>query len=207
MLKKTKFILYGKPKSKNRPRAAKYGDSVRIYSDQTKEQAHDKSELMRQMRDLGYLQRLREPISVTMRFHMGKAGRAGTGYLNGQPKPTKPDIDNMAKWYLDVMNDLIFDDDRFVTELWCEKLYSVKPKVELYITPIGDKMINEHVTSTKELTIEDLNYMVRKANRLGLRDRQLIRLFMEEDDEGKHYYFECEGLKPPRQDSTDENES
>jgi len=137
---------------------------------------------------------------------MGGAAKRGTERLNAKPKTTKPDIDNMAKYYLDVMNDLVYDDDRFVTELWCEKLYSVKPKVEIYITPIGGKMINEHVTSTKELTIEDLNYMVRKANRLGLRDRQLIRLFMEEDDEGKHYYFECEGLKPPRKESANEDD-
>ena len=57
-------------------------------------------------------------------------------------------------------------------------------------------MINEHaITVKKNLSLEDLNYIIRKANRLGQLDRVLIRVYMQEDDEGKHYYFECEGPK------------
>lgn len=57
-------------------------------------------------------------------------------------------------------------------------------------------MINEHaLTAKKDLSIEDLNYMVRKANKLGRSNREIVRVFVQEDDEGKHYYFECEALK------------
>ena len=57
-------------------------------------------------------------------------------------------------------------------------------------------MINEHALMIKyDITLEDVNYMVRKANRLGLGKRELVRVFMQEDNEGKHYYFECEGVK------------
>ncbi len=37
------------------------------------------------------------------------------------------------------------------------------------------------------------DYLVRKSNRLGLQGRQIVRVYMEEDTEGKHIYFEtCE---------------
>lgn len=204
MLKKTMYTVYGPPKAKARPRAAMHGKTVRVYNGQKNEMAMDRIEIMRQMRSYGHLKRLREPISVSIRFHMGKANKFDRERLKGSPKPTKPDIDNLAKYYLDVMNELVYDDDRYITELWCEKLYSVKPKVEIWVNPIGDKMINEHVMTVKnELSLEDINYMARKANRLGKRERDLVRCFMEEDDEGKHYYFECEGMKPLKK--SDEN--
>lgn len=208
MLKKTKFVLYGQPKSKQRPRAVRHGVAVRIYNGQAKEMGLDRSEIMRQMRDHGNLQRLREPLSVSLRFHMGGAAKSNLKSYIGRPRMTKPDLDNMAKYYLDVMNDLVYEDDRFISELWCEKVFSEKKKVEIYVSPIGEKMINEHVvTAHDELSIDDLNYMARKANRLGLRDRKLIRCFMEQDDEGKHYYFECEGMKPIKgSESIDESE-
>lgn len=58
-------------------------------------------------------------------------------------------------------------------------------------------MIKEHAKTVKELiTLEDLDYMVKKANLLGLKNRQLFRVFSEEDAEGKHIYFEVENLKP-----------
>lgn len=35
-----------------------------------------------------------------------------------------------------------------------------------------------------------LDYLARKANRLGLQGREIIRVYTEEDSEGKHVYFE-----------------
>jgi|GEM_PF-1465512 len=208
MLKKSQYTIYGPPKAKARPRAARHGDGVRVYNSQKMEMGLDRIEVMQQMRSHGHLQRLREPISVSMRFHMGGANKVQTRRLNGRGKPNKPDIDNLAKYYLDVLNELVYDDDRFITELWCEKIFSDKPKVEIWVNPAGGKMINEHVMTVKnELSLEELNYMVRKANRLGKRDRELIRCFMEEDDEGKHYYFECEGMKPLAKEKVDEDNS
>jgi len=43
--------------------------------------------------------------------------------LYGQPKITKPDVDNVAKFYLDVMSGLVYDDDNVVAELSVRKRY------------------------------------------------------------------------------------
>lgn len=57
-------------------------------------------------------------------------------------------------------------------------------------------MINEHALTFKgEITVEDLIYMVKKAHRIGKSGRDLIRVFVQEDEEGKHVYFEVEALK------------
>lgn len=206
--KKTSFVVQGKPKAQSRPRFVpikrKSGRvDVRVYDERATDKGIDRIQLMQQLRSQGLLRRFSGPIAIEMRFYMPKLKSYAKRLLN-TPFDKKPDIDNLVKYYLDVMNDLIFNDDRQVTELWCEKIYSDTPKVEITITPKGGDMINEHVTTVKtELSLEDLNYMVRKANRLGMKDRQLIRCFMEEDDEGKHYYFECEGMKERASENED----
>ena len=107
-----------------------------VFDDMKKCKALDRVLVMQQMRDKGIMERLEGPIAVKVVFYMGGAATRTTAKYDGLPKPKKPDIDNMAKYYLDVMNDLVYVDDRMITELWCEKLYSVKPKVEIIISKI-----------------------------------------------------------------------
>lgn len=57
------------------------------------------------------------------------------------------------------------------------------------------KVINEHAVTVKgHITQDQISYIAKKANRLGLQKRQLFRVFTQEDDEGSHVYFETEGL-------------
>ena len=194
-----RFTLEGKPKALKRPRFSFRGGPPKVYDSQTKEKKVDRSEIMKQMKELGCIRRFREPIEIQISFHMGGATKKKDLLKVGTPKATMPDIDNLAKYYLDVMNDLVYDDDRFVSALWCEKLYSVKPKVVIIISTMDKKMVNEHALTVKgEITLEDLSYLVKKANSLGKKNRKIVRCFMQEDDEGKHIYFECENLKDKR---------
>ena len=63
---------------------------------------------------------------------------------------------------------------------------------------MGVTMILEHAKTVNEIiTMEELNYMVKKANRLGKMNREITRVYAQEDDEGRHIYFEVEGPKPP----------
>jgi hypothetical protein len=56
-------------------------------------------------------------------------------------------------------------------------------------------MLKEHaITYRERITITDLDYMVKKANRLGKSGRDVIRVYQEEDDEGVHVYFEVNGM-------------
>ena len=116
--------------------------------------------------------------------------------MEGQPCISRPDMDNYLKFYCDVLNEIAYDDDKQITKIIAEKVYSSNPRVEITLEPIGSGMINEHaVTVRGQITPEQLTYLVKKANKLGLHNRQILRVFSEEDDEGKHIYFEAEGLK------------
>ena len=105
-------------------------------------------------------------------------------------------MDNYLKFYCDVLNEIAYDDDKQITKIIAEKVYSSQPRVEITLEPIGSVMINEHaITVRGQITPEQLAYLVKKANKLGLHNRQILRVYSEEDDEGKHIYFEAEGLK------------
>lgn len=55
--------------------------------------------------------------------------------LNGEIKPSsKPDADNVLKAVLDALNELAYDDDRYIYKLDVEKFYSDIPRTEITIT-------------------------------------------------------------------------
>ena len=57
-------------------------------------------------------------------------------------------------------------------------------------------MIHEHaVTINSDISEQELEYIIKKANRIGLSGREITRWFFENDSDGKHLYFECEPLK------------
>lgn len=45
----------------------------------------------------------------------------------------KPDIDNLAKWVLDVLNEIVYDDDSQIWQLSCIKKYDDNPRTEITI--------------------------------------------------------------------------
>lgn len=52
-------------------------------------------------------------------------------------------------------------------------------------------MIHEHaLTYENKLSIEQLDYLAKKANKLGGLGRQLISVHEEKDVEGTHVYFD-----------------
>jgi Holliday junction resolvase RusA-like endonuclease len=61
----------------------------------------------------------------------------------GKSVITKPDCDNIAKFYLDVLNGIAYDDDRQVSCLWCRKIYSDNPRVEIQILSVDDLGITD----------------------------------------------------------------
>jgi hypothetical protein len=54
--------------------------------------------------------------------------------LEGILKPTKkPDIDNIAKCFLDAMNGIVYLDDKQVVNLHLTKVYAETPAVEIMV--------------------------------------------------------------------------
>lgn len=57
-------------------------------------------------------------------------------------------------------------------------------------------MLHEHAITYKDrLNIADLDYIVKKANKLGRSAREIVRVYEESDSEGTHLYFYVEGMK------------
>ena len=55
--------------------------------------------------------------------------------LRGELKPSaKPDVDNILKAILDALNEVAYDDDRFIYQLTIERIYSDNPRTEVIIT-------------------------------------------------------------------------
>jgi len=56
-------------------------------------------------------------------------------------------------------------------------------------------MLNEHAITYKErLSIADIDYIIKKSNRLGRNGKEVVRVYQQEDDEGFHVYFEVQSL-------------
>lgn len=48
-----------------------------------------------------------------------------------------PDVDNFAKFLMDVMTEIVYEDDRFISKLCIEKKKSSVPRVEINIYQLG----------------------------------------------------------------------
>lgn len=58
--------------------------------------------------------------------------------LTGELQPTgRPDVDNLAKSFLDASNGVIFEDDAQVVELVATKRYGLEPKLKVTIEGVG----------------------------------------------------------------------
>lgn len=188
-----RLILNEAPIAKKRPRFSKNG----TYDAQSRDKRGLKWVFASQMRQNGFLKLSNEAIQMEVLCYCSipeSFSKHRKIALNGGPVTTKPDLDNYLKFYLDVLNGIAYDDDNLVSSIYAEKRYSDKPRIEININPYGGTMINEHALTVKcEIKVEDLDYMVKKANRLGRLSREVVRVYSQEDNEGKHIYFEVEG--------------
>ena len=188
-----RFYHSGIPIAKKRHRTA----NGITYDPQSKQKHGMKFEFANQLRQQGYLKALEGPIWVNLdiRYPIPKSW-SKKRKITANYKVSRPDIDNIAKFYFDVLNQIAYKDDSQVVSISSQKRYSDEPGIEINLFQMEDSMINEHaVTYKEELTLEQINYIVKKANRLGLSQRQLIRVSKEEDAEGSHLYFAVEGLR------------
>lgn len=63
-------------------------------------------------------------------------------------------------------------------------------------------MLNEHaITYVEKITMKDLDYLVKKANKLGKSGRDIVHVYQQEDADGFHVYFEVNGKPYERQET------
>ncbi len=134
------IIIEGVPISKHRPRFARIGKGVRTYSDQGDDVCIVIDEAKGQVET-----KLTCPLSVFCVFKMPRPkSHFGTGKNANILKKnaphyhtTKPDIDNLVKFYLDCLNGIAWEDDKQIIYIQATKTYSEEPLTSVIIQEHG----------------------------------------------------------------------
>jgi Holliday junction resolvase RusA-like endonuclease len=132
------FQVEGDPKGKGRPRFSRVGSFTKVYTDkQTLGYEAKIAHFAKQA--IGASEPLKTPVSVFLYVRLpipqSYPKKRREACLNGSEQPCKkPDIDNIAKTYLDAMNGVIFVDDTQVVNLHVKKLYAEKAGVDVMVT-------------------------------------------------------------------------
>lgn len=132
-----KLTIHGKPIPQQRPRLSKNG---KVFSKQFKEKRFVQWQIKSQMNDQDAFKDRDASISVEIAFHMPIPSSWSQKRLKsvlGKPHHVKPDVDNLEKFYLDCMNKIVYPDDCQISQLYCKKIYSDKPRVMINISQIN----------------------------------------------------------------------
>ena len=134
------FQVEGDPKGKGRPRFSRAGKFTRVYTDK---QTLDYEALIKffAAQAMGSTDLLETPVSVFLYIRhavpQSYSKKRTEACLSGLEQPCKkPDIDNIAKTFLDGMNGAIFKDDTQVVDLHVKKVYSAVPGVDVMVMEV-----------------------------------------------------------------------
>jgi len=134
------FQVEGEPKGKGRPRFTRAGKFTRVYTDK---QTLDYEALIKffAAEAMGSTDPLETPVSVFLYIRhavpQSYSKKRTEACLSGLEQPCKkPDIDNIAKTYLDGMNGVVFHDDTQVIDLHVKKVYSAVPGVDVMVMEV-----------------------------------------------------------------------
>lgn len=193
-----RLFLESLPESKKRHRAGIRDGRVVTYDPQKADKIKTKWLLAAQLRDAGVLRPLEGPIAISVTSYFPQPKSWSKKRKEREVwKTSKPDFDNIDKFYCDVLNGIAWKDDAQVVQSWSEKKYSDKPGVEIVIQPKEVHMQNEHaITIREKCSIEEISFLVKKANRLGRMHRSVHAIFSKDDEEGSHIYFEVDDMLP-----------
>jgi Holliday junction resolvase RusA-like endonuclease len=131
------YIVYGEPVGKGRPRFARRGKFTSTYTPQKTKTYEDEIRMMAKAA-MGASEPLDTPITVAIYIRVGipasYSKQKRKDALSGIIKPMKkPDLDNVAKCFLDSMNEIVYLDDKQVVNLHVTKVYAETPAVEVMV--------------------------------------------------------------------------
>ena len=125
-----KIKIQGDPQSQPRHRHTVRGKVVRTYDPKS----NDKKELAKYITENYSFEKTDKPLLVIIQANFkipSSTSKVQKQLMNGKYRPKKPDIDNIAKYYLDAMNDIVYFDDAQIIALNIVKMYSEEPSVEI----------------------------------------------------------------------------
>jgi len=134
------FTIPGHPIPKKRPRLGKYV----TYDPQVNDKIKTKLLIKSQMNAQGYSIISQSPVEVKMSFYTKIPKSASKrkqmdleNVFNAQAN--HGDADNFFKFYSDCMNGIVYDDDKQIVKMSCEKRYSSNPRVEIMVSVLEEK--------------------------------------------------------------------
>ncbi len=79
------------------------------------------------------------PIALNISFFIGIPFAQKKKNMHGKPHVFKPDLDNLLKFYCDVMSKgVLLKDDCNIAYITCKKVYDDKPRTEFIICRINE---------------------------------------------------------------------
>lgn len=129
-----KIIIPGKPIAQQRHRDGKHGNK---YDPQSELKKPIRLFIKRQVRQ----KPLEGAVAIVMRFYMpipkGTSEKQAKLMEMGEIHHTKkPDLDNMEKFYCDVLKGIAWIDDSQVVHSDCKKMYSQNPHTEIWVMEV-----------------------------------------------------------------------
>lgn len=83
----------------------------------------------------GEAQLFNRPIHLDMTFYM-ETPKSISARKKGVFHTNRPDLDNLCKFILDAMKDVLISDDKIICKLSAQKIYGKEPRVEFTITEV-----------------------------------------------------------------------
>jgi Holliday junction resolvase RusA-like endonuclease len=131
------YMVEGNPVGKGRPKFARRGNFVSTY---TPTKTRDYEDLIKDAarKAIGSNELIETPVTVaiyiTVPIPQSYSKKRTEACLTGSERPIKkPDIDNVAKCFLDAMNDIVYKDDTQVLTLHVTKVYGTIGMVEVMV--------------------------------------------------------------------------
>ena len=134
------FNVTGDPKGKGRPRFSRFGKFTKVYTDQ-QTLDYETAIGFSAAQAMGSSDPLETPVAVFLYVKLpipqSYSKKRSEACLSGSEHPTKkPDIDNVAKAFLDAMNGIVYKDDTQVIQLHVNKVYAKEAGVDVLIKEI-----------------------------------------------------------------------
>lgn len=135
MIQVIKIDYPGEPHSQTRHRHTSRGGFVRTYDPKSK----DKEQFVTYVQDNYGFEKMEGMIqaSIVANFSIPKSySDKKTNTLHNQFRPKKPDVDNIAKFYLDALNGIAYNDDSQIICLEVTKKYSKMPSTSILLQEV-----------------------------------------------------------------------
>jgi Holliday junction resolvase RusA-like endonuclease len=135
------FVIPGTPVGKGRPKFARRGAFVQAYTPE-KTASYENLVKLAAADAMKGAAPVEAHVTVQMEIFITPpsswSARKRADALSGKIQPTtKPDIDNVVKGVFDAMNDIVWKDDKQVTDLCVRKRYADVARTEVKVFEFG----------------------------------------------------------------------